>query len=46
MLLRKDPTANALMGGVVTPKNAIELAKRIGCKPTEDELYVAHVFDP
>jgi hypothetical protein len=46
MLLRKDPTANALMGGVVTQKNAIELAKRIGRKPTEDELYVAHFFGP
>jgi hypothetical protein len=38
MLLRNDSTANALMGGVVTQKNAIELAKRIGRKPTEDEL--------
>ena len=46
MLLRKDPTANALMGGVVTQKNATELAKRIGRKPTEDELYVAHFFGP
>jgi hypothetical protein len=46
MLLRKDATANALMGGVVTQKNAIELAKRIGRKPTEDELYVAHFFGP
>jgi hypothetical protein len=46
MLLRKDPTANALMGGVVTQKNASELAKRIGRKPTEDELYVAHFFGP
>jgi hypothetical protein len=46
MLLRKDPTVNALMGGVVTQENAIELAKRIGRKPTEDELYVAHFFGP
>ena len=46
MQLRKDPTANALMGGAVTQKNATELAKRIGRKPTEGELYVAHFFGP
>jgi hypothetical protein len=46
MQLRKDPIANALMGGVVTQKNALELAKRIGRKPSEDELYIAHFFGP
>jgi hypothetical protein len=42
MRLRKDPTANALMGGVVTQLNAAQLAKRIGRAPSEGELYIAH----
>ncbi len=46
MLLRKDPIANALMGGVVTQQNAAELGKRIGRTPSEDELYIAHFFGP
>src|SRR5713226_5246504 len=46
MRLRKDPTANALMGGVVTQQNAAQLAKRIGRMPSEGELYVAHFFGP
>jgi hypothetical protein len=46
MKLRKDPTANAVMGGVVTQQNAAVLASRIGRKPTEGELYVAHFFGP
>jgi len=46
MKLRKDPTANAMMGGVITQQNAAVLEKRIGRKPTEGELYVAHFFGP
>jgi hypothetical protein len=46
MKLRKDPAANAVMGGVVTQQNAAVLANRIGRKPTEGELYVAHFFGP
>jgi hypothetical protein len=46
MELRKDPAANALMGGVVTQQNAAVVASRIGRKPTEGELYVAHFFGP
>jgi len=46
MKLRKDPTANAVMGGVITQQNAAVLGNRIGRKPTEGELYVAHFFGP
>ena len=46
MKLRKDPAANAVMGGVITQQNAAVLANRIGRKPTEGELYVAHFFGP
>ena len=46
MKLRKDPAANATMGGVITQQNAAVLAKRIGRLPTEGELYVAHFFGP
>jgi hypothetical protein len=46
MKLRKDPAANAVMGGVMTQQNAAVLAKRIGRQPTEGELYVAHFFGP
>src|SRR5215831_9619984 len=46
MKLRKDPAANAVMGGVITQQNAAVLGNRIGRKPTEGELYVAHFFGP
>ena len=46
MRLRKDPTANALMGGVVTQLNGVQLGKRIGRTPSEGELYIAHFFGP
>src|SRR5215468_3605766 len=46
MKLRKDPAANAVMGGVITQQNTAVLAKRIGRRPTEGELYVAHFFGP
>jgi hypothetical protein len=44
MKLRKDPTANAALGGVFTQQNASILTERIDRKPTEGELYIAHFF--
>ena len=46
MKLRKDPTANAAMGGVFTQQNATILTQRLGRKPTDGELYIAHFFGP
>jgi hypothetical protein len=46
MALRKDPTANALMGGVFTQQNAAVMAARLGRTPTEGELYIGHFFGP
>jgi transglycosylase-like protein with SLT domain len=46
MQLRKDPSANALMGGVFTQTNAAVLASRLGRTPSEGELYVGHFFGP
>ncbi len=46
MKLRKDPTANAVMAGVFTQSNAAVLGNRIGRKPSEGELYIAHFFGP
>ena len=46
MKLRKDPAANAVMGGVITQQNTAVLAARLGREPTEGELYVAHFFGP
>ena len=46
MQLRKDPTANALMGGVFTQQNAAVLCERLGRAPSEGELYIAHFFGP
>jgi hypothetical protein len=46
MQLRKDPVANALMGGVFTQQNAAVLANRLGRTPTEGELYIGHFFGP
>jgi hypothetical protein len=42
MKLRNDPTANSVMAGVLTQKNAAALQRRIGRQPTHAELYVAH----
>jgi len=42
MKLRNDPSANAVMAGVLTQKNAAALSRRIGRAPTEGELYIAH----
>jgi hypothetical protein len=44
MKLRNDPSANAVMAGVLTQQNAAALARRIGRPPTESELYIAHFF--
>jgi hypothetical protein len=44
MKLRNDPSANAVMAGVLTQQNAAALARRIGRQPTEGELYIAHFF--
>jgi hypothetical protein len=46
MQLRKDPAANALMGGVFTQQNAAVLASRLGRTPSEGELYIGHFFGP
>ena len=46
MQLRKNPTANALMGGVFTQQNTAALGKRLGRAPSEAELYIAHFFGP
>jgi hypothetical protein len=40
--LRKDPTANALMAGAFANANAKVLTDRLGRKPTDGELYMAH----
>jgi hypothetical protein len=40
--LRHDPTANALMAGAFTEKNAAVLASRLGRPASEGELYIAH----
>jgi hypothetical protein len=42
MKLRNDPSANAVMAGVLTQNNAAVLTRRIGRQPTESELYIAH----
>ena len=40
--LKSDPTANAVMAGVLTQQNSAALARRIGRPPSENELYIAH----
>jgi hypothetical protein len=42
MKLRTDPSANAVMAGVLTQTNTAALERRIGRQPTEGELYIAH----
>ena len=46
MQLRKDPTANAIMGGVFTQQNTAVLSDRLGRTPSEGELYIGHFFGP
>jgi len=40
--LRKDATANAVMAGAFANSNAKVLTDRLGRKPTDGELYIAH----
>jgi hypothetical protein len=40
--LRDDPTANAAMAGVLTHSNSFKLIGKIGRRPTDAELYMAH----
>ena len=40
--LRKDPTANSMMAGAFANSNAKVLTDRLGRKPTDGELYMAH----
>ena len=40
--LRKDPTANPMMAGAFANSNAKVLTDRLGRKPTDGELYMAH----
>jgi len=42
MALRKDPTANAVMAGAFANSNSKVLNDRLGRKPTDGELYMAH----
>lgn len=42
MALRKDPTANATMAGAFANSNAKVLTDRLGRKPNDGELYMAH----
>jgi transglycosylase-like protein with SLT domain len=42
MSLRYDPTANAVMAGAFTKRNATRLAGALGRAPTDGELYIAH----
>jgi hypothetical protein len=46
MRLRRDPTANALMGGVFTRENLAVLSSQLGRRPSESELYIGHFFGP
>jgi hypothetical protein len=40
--LRNDPVASAAMAGVLTQSNSFTLTGRIGRRPTDAELYMAH----
>lgn len=46
MDLRTDPAANALMAGAFTQYNTAELTRELGRKPSDGELYIAHVLGP
>jgi hypothetical protein len=46
MKLRYDPTANAVMAGAFTQRNAAQLEGGLGRKPSQGELYIAHVLGP
>jgi Transglycosylase SLT domain len=40
--LRDDPTASAAMAGVLSRSNSFKLTGKIGRRPTDSELYMAH----
>ena len=42
MKLRDDPVASSAMAGVLTQSNSFKLTGKIGRRPTDSELYMAH----
>jgi hypothetical protein len=42
--LRDDPAAAAAMAGVLTQSNSFKLTGALGRRPTDGELYIAHVM--
>ncbi len=42
MKLRDDPVASSAMAGVLTQSNSFSLTGKIGRRPTDGELYMAH----
>ena len=42
MRLRDDPAASSAMAGVLTQSNSFKLTGKIGRRPTDAELYMAH----
>jgi hypothetical protein len=44
MNLRNDPDASSAMAGVLTQSNSFKLTGMIGRRPTESELYMAHLM--
>ena len=42
MKLRDDPVASSAMAGALTQSNSFQLTGRIGRRPTDGELYMAH----
>ena len=42
MKLRDDPVASSAMAGVLTQSNSFSLTGKIGRRPTDSELYMAH----
>ena len=40
--LRNDPQVSAAMAGAFTSSNAAQLSEKLGRKPTDGELYIAH----
>lgn len=46
LALRRNPQINAAMAGEFTNKNANYLTSRLGRRPTDGELYIAHFLGP
>lgn len=46
MALRNDPAAASAMAGAFTQQNAASLTDRLGRKPSDGELYMAHFLGP